>query len=97
MSRKLPQVHSTTAQEAGPYRLEHLDLEFSNGERRLSERLHGRGLLHREGRPEVRREVLLRRVRSVADNGRLVIDQEPDNPFSQAIMGMADEIAKGKI
>lgn len=36
-------------------------------------------------------------VSSAADNGRLVIDQEPDNPFSQAIMGMADEIAKGKI
>lgn len=36
-------------------------------------------------------------VSSAADNGRLVIDQEPDNPFSRAVMGMADEIAKGRI
>ena len=43
MSRKLPLVHGTTAQEAGPYRLEHLDLEFSNGERRRFERMVSRG------------------------------------------------------
>ena len=43
MSRKLPLVHGTSAQEAGPYRLEHLDLEFSNGERRRFERMVSRG------------------------------------------------------
>ena len=43
MSRKLPVVHATHAQEAGPYRLEHLDLEFSNGERRRFERMVSRG------------------------------------------------------
>ena len=43
MSRKLPRVHGTTAQDAGPYRLEHLDLEFSNGERRRFERMVSRG------------------------------------------------------
>ncbi len=43
MSRKLPVVHATHAQEAGPYRLEHLDLEFGNGERRRYERLASRG------------------------------------------------------
>ena len=43
MSRKLPVVHATHAQEAGPYRLEHLDLEFSNGERRRYRRLLAQG------------------------------------------------------
>ena len=43
MSRRLPIVHSVSEYEAGPYRLEKLDLEFSNGERRLYERVHGRG------------------------------------------------------
>ena len=32
-----------TEHDAGPYRMERLDLEFSNGERRQFERLHGRG------------------------------------------------------
>src|SRR5690606_21441807 len=41
--RRLPTIHSVTEHEAGPYRLERLDLEFSNGERRLYERVHGRG------------------------------------------------------
>lgn len=43
MSRTLPIIHGTSEREAGPYRLEQLDLEFSNGERRLYERLHARG------------------------------------------------------
>ena len=43
MSRPLPIIHRVTAHDAGPYRMERLDLEFSNGERRLYERLHGRG------------------------------------------------------
>lgn len=43
MSQRLPIIHGITEHEAGPYRIERLDLEFSNGERRLYERLHGRG------------------------------------------------------
>ncbi|MEI2456521.1 ADP compounds hydrolase NudE [Lysobacter firmicutimachus] len=43
MTRRLPIIHQITEHEAGPYRLERLDLEFSNGERRRYERLHGRG------------------------------------------------------
>lgn len=43
MSRRLPIIHSVTEHEAGPYRMEQLDLEFSNGERRRYERVHGRG------------------------------------------------------
>ena len=45
MSRRLPTIHRITQDDAGPYpyRLEHLDLEFSNGERRQFQRLHGRG------------------------------------------------------
>ncbi len=43
MSRRLPIIHRVTEHDAGPYRLEKLDLEFGNGERRLFERLRGRG------------------------------------------------------
>ena len=43
MSRPLPIIHGITEHDAGPSRMERLDLEFSNGERRLYERLHGRG------------------------------------------------------
>ncbi|MCI4567816.1 ADP compounds hydrolase NudE [Lysobacter sp. CFH 32150] len=43
MSHKLPTIHSITEHEAGPYRMERIDLEFDNGERRRYERLHGRG------------------------------------------------------
>jgi ADP-ribose diphosphatase len=43
MTRKLPTIHGVTASDAGPYRLERLDLEFSNGERRVFERMTGRG------------------------------------------------------
>jgi ADP-ribose diphosphatase len=43
MTRKLPTIHGVTEHDAGPYRMEHLDLEFDNGERRRYERLHGRG------------------------------------------------------
>jgi ADP-ribose diphosphatase len=43
MSRPLPIIHRITEHDAGPYRMERLDLEFSNGERRRYERLHGRG------------------------------------------------------
>jgi ADP-ribose diphosphatase len=43
MSRPLPTIHGITEHDAGPYRMERLDLEFSNGERRRYERLHGRG------------------------------------------------------
>lgn len=41
--KTLPTIHRVTEHEAGPYRMERLDLEFSNGERRQFERLHGRG------------------------------------------------------
>ena len=43
MSKTLPTIHEVTEHEAALYRMERLDLEFSNGERRLYERLHGRG------------------------------------------------------
>ena len=43
MSRPLPIIHRVTEHDAGPYRMERLDLEFGNGERRRYERLHGRG------------------------------------------------------
>ena len=43
MSRRLPVIHQTTAQDVGPYRLERLDLEFANGERRRFERMVSRG------------------------------------------------------
>lgn len=43
MSRRLPIIHGITEHDAGPYRMERLDLEFGNGERRHFERLHGRG------------------------------------------------------
>ena len=43
MTRKLPTIHGVTEHDAGPYRMERLDLEFDNGERRRYERLHGRG------------------------------------------------------
>ncbi|WP_149195915.1 ADP compounds hydrolase NudE [Luteimonas suaedae] len=43
MTRRLPIIHSITEHDAGPYRMERLDLEFGNGERRRFERLHGRG------------------------------------------------------
>jgi len=42
MTRRLPIIHGVTEHDAGPYRMETLDLEFSNGERRRYERLHGR-------------------------------------------------------
>ena len=43
MSRRLPTIHRIVEDDTGPYRIERLDLEFSNGERRQFERLHGRG------------------------------------------------------
>ena len=43
MNRRLPTIHGITEHDAGPYRMERLDLEFGNGERRRYERLHGRG------------------------------------------------------
>lgn len=43
MTRRLPVIHGVTEHDAGPYRMERLDLEFGNGERRRYERLHGRG------------------------------------------------------
>lgn len=43
MSRRLPIIHGITEHDAGPYRMERMDLEFGNGERRRYERLHGRG------------------------------------------------------
>lgn len=43
MSRQLPVIHAVTEEAAGPFRLEQVDLEFSNGERRLFQRLTGRG------------------------------------------------------
>ncbi|HET7655439.1 MAG TPA: ADP compounds hydrolase NudE [Luteimonas sp.] len=43
MSQRLPTIHGTSEEEAGPYRMERLDLEFANGERRQYQRLHSRG------------------------------------------------------
>ena len=43
MTRRLPTIHGITEHDAGPWRMERLDLEFGNGERRRYERLHGRG------------------------------------------------------
>jgi ADP-ribose diphosphatase len=43
VTRRLPTIHAITEHDAGPYRMERLDLEFSNGEHRRYERLHGRG------------------------------------------------------
>lgn len=43
MSRRLPTIHRVIEHEAVPYLVEQLDLEFSNGERRQFQRLHGRG------------------------------------------------------
>jgi len=43
MSPRLPTIHRITPDDSGPYRRELLDLEFSNGERRQFQRLHGRG------------------------------------------------------
>jgi ADP-ribose diphosphatase len=40
---KLPRIHATEEVDLGHYRLERLDLEFSNGERRRYERLNRRG------------------------------------------------------
>ena len=40
---KLPIIHNIEEQDLGHYRLERLDLEFSNGERRRYERLKSRG------------------------------------------------------
>ncbi|ALN59287.1 ADP compounds hydrolase [Lysobacter enzymogenes] len=42
MSRRLPIVHNVVEHDASGYRMESLDLEFSNGERRRYERLLGR-------------------------------------------------------
>jgi ADP-ribose diphosphatase len=41
--KRLPTIHGITRHEAGPYRMERLDLEFSNGERRQFERTVSRG------------------------------------------------------
>jgi ADP-ribose diphosphatase len=43
VSRRLPTVHGVSGEDAGPYRLEQVDLEFGNGERRLFQRLRSRG------------------------------------------------------
>jgi ADP-ribose diphosphatase len=43
MTRRLPTIHRITEHDAGPWRMEALDLEFDNGERRRYERFHGRG------------------------------------------------------
>ncbi len=43
VSRRLPIVHGITERDAGPYRMEHLDLEFANGERRVFQRLQASG------------------------------------------------------
>ena len=40
---KLPHIHATEQVDFGHYRIERLDLEFSNGERRRYERLNSRG------------------------------------------------------
>jgi ADP-ribose diphosphatase len=40
---RLPTIHGITEHDASPYRMERLDLEFGNGERRHYERLLSRG------------------------------------------------------
>jgi len=43
MDRPLPIIHAISEHEAGPYRMERLELEFSNGQQRQYQRLHGSG------------------------------------------------------
>ena len=43
MSRRLPLIHRVRGEDIGPFHQEHLDLEFSNGERRHFQRLVSRG------------------------------------------------------
>lgn len=43
MNRPLPVIHQTTEEDSGPWRVQWLDLEFSNGERRRYERILARG------------------------------------------------------
>jgi len=43
MARPLPIIHAVSEHEAGLFRMERLQLEFSNGQRREFQRLHGRG------------------------------------------------------
>jgi len=43
MVRPLPIIHAISEHDASPFRLERLELEFSNGQRRQYQRLHGRG------------------------------------------------------
>ena len=43
MSERLPIIHDTSESDLGPYRLEEIDLEFANGERRRYSRLKSRG------------------------------------------------------
>ena len=43
MTHRLPTIHGVTEHDLGPWRMERLDLEFGNGERRRYERLHSRG------------------------------------------------------
>lgn len=43
MSRPLPLIHRVREEDIGPFHQEHLDLEFSNGERRHFQRLVSRG------------------------------------------------------
>lgn len=43
MTRPLPTIHGITSSDVGPNRVEQLDLEFSNGERRLYHRQVSRG------------------------------------------------------
>lgn len=43
MSKPLPTIHGVTEEDAGHYRLQRVDLEFANGERRRFDRLVSRG------------------------------------------------------
>jgi ADP-ribose diphosphatase len=43
VTQRLPTIHAVTEDDLGPWRMERLDLEFGNGERRRYERLHSRG------------------------------------------------------
>lgn len=43
MSRQLPVIHRIVEEENGPFRRQHLDLEFSNGEQRCFQRLVSQG------------------------------------------------------
>ena len=74
MSRRLPTIHRITDHDAGPYRMERMDLEFSNGERRQFERLRGRGHGAVAVVPLLDADTVLARVTAAAAHRTAAID-----------------------